>query len=123
MYVYMYVCVYVYMYERERDLWVCVFQQKALRTGTSTRLDDRVFAMCEFKTQPLQQIMRMVYPDMYRMDTISDQVPLPLPISPPKVLDTWLLYNKGYYNNYCLGKLRGFGSLISVWYSIVLVYL
>ena len=31
--------------------------------------------MCEFKTQPLQQMMRMVYPDMYRMDTISDQVP------------------------------------------------
>lgn len=51
-----------------------MWEQKALRTGTSTRLDDRVFAMCEFKAQPLQQTMRMVYPDMYRMDTLSDQV-------------------------------------------------
>ncbi|XP_030224960.1 protein transport protein Sec24B isoform X1 [Gadus morhua] len=52
---------------------LALLKQKALRTGTSTRLDERVFAMCEFKTQPLQQMMRMVYPDMYRMDTISDQ--------------------------------------------------
>jgi len=48
--------------------------QKALRTGTSTRLDERVFAMCEFKTQPLQQLMRMVHPDLYRLDNMSDQV-------------------------------------------------
>lgn len=48
--------------------------QKALRTGTSTRLDERVFAMCEFKTQPLQQLMRMVHPDLYRLDNVSDQV-------------------------------------------------
>lgn len=45
-----------------------------MRTGTSTRLDDRVFAMCEFKTQPLQQMMRMVHPDLYRLDSISDKV-------------------------------------------------
>lgn len=48
--------------------------QKALRTGTSTRLDERVFAMCDFKTQPLQQLMRMVHPDLYRLDNMSDQV-------------------------------------------------
>lgn len=53
---------------------MCVCFQKALRTGTSTRLDERVFAMCEFKTQPLQQLMRMVHPDLYRLDNISDQV-------------------------------------------------
>lgn len=52
----------------------CVPLQKALRTGTSTRLDERVFAMCEFKTQPLQQLMRMVHPDLYRLDDMSDQV-------------------------------------------------
>ncbi|KAG7237145.1 hypothetical protein INR49_032761 [Caranx melampygus] len=40
---------------------------------TSTRLDERVFAMCEFKTQPLQQLMRMVHPDLYRLDNMSDQ--------------------------------------------------
>ena len=53
---------------------ICIFFQKALRTGTSTRLDERVFAMCEFKTQPLQQLMRMVHPDLYRLDNMSDQV-------------------------------------------------
>lgn len=48
--------------------------QKALRTGTSTRLDERVFAMCEFKSQPLHQIMRMVHPDLYRIDNMTEQV-------------------------------------------------
>uniref|UniRef100_A0A669DXQ0 SEC24 homolog B, COPII coat complex component n=1 Tax=Oreochromis niloticus TaxID=8128 RepID=A0A669DXQ0_ORENI len=52
---------------------LALLKQKALRTGTSTRLDERVFAMCEFKTQPLQQLMRMVHPDLYRLDNISDQ--------------------------------------------------
>ncbi|XP_031722794.1 protein transport protein Sec24B [Anarrhichthys ocellatus] len=50
-----------------------LLKQKALRTGTSTRLDERVFAMCEFKTQPLQQLMRMFHPDLYRLDNMSDQ--------------------------------------------------
>uniref|UniRef100_A0AAQ5X0D9 SEC24 homolog B, COPII coat complex component n=1 Tax=Amphiprion ocellaris TaxID=80972 RepID=A0AAQ5X0D9_AMPOC len=52
---------------------LALLKQKALRTGTSTRLDERVFAMCEFKTQPLQQLMRMVHPDLYRLDNLSDQ--------------------------------------------------
>uniref|UniRef100_A0A3Q4HAR0 SEC24 homolog B, COPII coat complex component n=1 Tax=Neolamprologus brichardi TaxID=32507 RepID=A0A3Q4HAR0_NEOBR len=53
---------------------LALLKQKALRMGTSTRLDERVFAMCEFKTQPLQQLMRMVHPDLYRLDNISDQL-------------------------------------------------
>uniref|UniRef100_A0A673VW20 SEC24 homolog B, COPII coat complex component n=1 Tax=Salmo trutta TaxID=8032 RepID=A0A673VW20_SALTR len=52
---------------------LALLKQKALRTGTSTKLDERVFAMCEFKSQPLQQIMRTVHPDLYRLDTMSDQ--------------------------------------------------
>ncbi|KAG7462002.1 hypothetical protein MATL_G00197230 [Megalops atlanticus] len=52
---------------------LALLKQKALRTGTSTRLDDRVFAMCEFKSQPPQHIMRMVHPDLYRIDDLSDQ--------------------------------------------------
>uniref|UniRef100_A0A8C8MHQ1 SEC24 homolog B, COPII coat complex component n=1 Tax=Oncorhynchus tshawytscha TaxID=74940 RepID=A0A8C8MHQ1_ONCTS len=52
---------------------LALLKQKALRTGTSTKLDERVFAMCEFKSQPLQQIMRTVHPDLYRLDTISDE--------------------------------------------------
>ncbi|XP_033949101.1 protein transport protein Sec24B isoform X3 [Pseudochaenichthys georgianus] len=52
---------------------LALLKQKALRTGTCTRLDERVFAMCEFKTQPLQQLMRLVHPDLYRLDNMSDQ--------------------------------------------------
>ncbi|KAM9740768.1 LOW QUALITY PROTEIN: protein transport protein Sec24B [Menidia menidia] len=52
---------------------LALLKQKALRTGTSTRLDERLFFMCEFKTQPLQQLMRMLHPDLYRLDTITDQ--------------------------------------------------
>lgn len=56
--------------------FVCVIfpLQKALRTGTSTRLDERVFAMCEFKSQPLKQIMRMIHPDLFRIDNLTEQV-------------------------------------------------
>lgn len=50
-----------------------LLKQKALRTGTSTKLDERVSSMCEFKSQPLQHTMRMVHPDFYRLDSISDQ--------------------------------------------------
>ncbi|XP_068596232.1 protein transport protein Sec24B [Brachionichthys hirsutus] len=52
---------------------LALLKQRALRTGTSTRLDERVFAMCEFKMQPLQQVMRMVHPDLYRLDNMSDK--------------------------------------------------
>ncbi|KAI4883383.1 hypothetical protein NFI96_024742, partial [Prochilodus magdalenae] len=51
----------------------CHFKQKALRTGISTRLDERVFSMCEFKSQPLKQMMRMIHPDLYRVDNLTDQ--------------------------------------------------
>lgn len=30
--------------------------------------------MCELKSQPLQQIMRMVHPDLYRIDNMTEQV-------------------------------------------------
>ncbi|KAF4092381.1 hypothetical protein AMELA_G00020390 [Ameiurus melas] len=52
---------------------LALLKQKALRTGTSTRLDERVFAMCEFKSQPLKQIMRMIHPDLYRIDNLTEQ--------------------------------------------------
>ncbi|KAM9457408.1 protein transport protein Sec24B isoform 1-T1 [Clarias gariepinus] len=57
---------------------LALLKQKALRTGTSTRLDERVFAMCEFKCQPLKQIMRMIHPDLYRIDNLSEQGALQL---------------------------------------------
>ncbi|TRY93965.1 hypothetical protein DNTS_021119 [Danionella cerebrum] len=52
---------------------LALLKQKALRTGTSTRLDERVFSMCEFKSQPLHQIMKMVHPDLYRIDNMTEQ--------------------------------------------------
>ncbi|XP_051715740.1 protein transport protein Sec24B isoform X2 [Ctenopharyngodon idella] len=57
---------------------LALLKQKALRTGTSTRLDERVFSMCEFKSQPLHQIMRMVHPDLYRIDNMTEQAALHL---------------------------------------------
>lgn len=44
----------------------------AFRTGTSTRLDDRVFAMCEMKTLPLDQLIKFLYPDFYNIDTLFE---------------------------------------------------
>ncbi|XP_072549207.1 protein transport protein Sec24B isoform X2 [Salminus brasiliensis] len=52
---------------------LALLKQKALRTGVSTRLDERVFAMCEFKSQPLKQVMRMVHSDLYRIDNLTEQ--------------------------------------------------
>lgn len=44
--------------------------QTAFRVGTSTRLDDRVFAMSEMKTMPLDQLIRYIYPDFYVLDSL-----------------------------------------------------
>lgn len=48
--------------------------QKAFRTGTSTRLDDRVFSMCQLKYQPLAYAMLMIHPALYRVDDLTDEV-------------------------------------------------
>lgn len=45
----------------------------AFRTGTSTRLDDRVKAMCDMKTKPLYQLLQMVYPDLYAVHNLEEQ--------------------------------------------------
>ena len=46
----------------------------AFRTGTSTRLDDRVFAMCQMKSLPLDQLIRYIYPDFFLLDSLfSDE--------------------------------------------------
>lgn len=33
-------------------------------------MDDRVFAMCEMKTLPLDQLIRYIYPDFYLIDVL-----------------------------------------------------
>jgi protein transport protein SEC24 len=45
----------------------------AFRTGTSTRLDDRVQAMCLMKTLPMDQLIRYIYPDLYLLDPLFSE--------------------------------------------------
>ncbi|XP_038146391.1 protein transport protein Sec24A isoform X1 [Cyprinodon tularosa] len=52
---------------------LALLKQKAFRTGTSTRLDDRVFAMYQLKYQPLAFAMLMIHPSLYRVDDLSDE--------------------------------------------------
>uniref|UniRef100_A0A8I5NNR4 SEC24 homolog B, COPII coat complex component n=1 Tax=Papio anubis TaxID=9555 RepID=A0A8I5NNR4_PAPAN len=52
---------------------LALLKQKAFRTGTSTRLDDRVYAMCQIKSQPLVHLMRMIHPNLYRIDRLTDE--------------------------------------------------
>lgn len=52
---------------------VALLKQKAFRTGTSTRLDERVFAMCQLKYQPLAYLMLMIHPALYRVDNLTDE--------------------------------------------------
>ncbi|XP_035522707.1 protein transport protein Sec24A [Morone saxatilis] len=52
---------------------LALLKQKSFRTGTSTRLDDRVFAMCQLKYQPLAYAMLMIHPALYRIDDLTDE--------------------------------------------------
>lgn len=49
---------------------LALLKHAAFRVGTSTRLDDRVFAMSEMKTMPLDQLIRYIYPDFYQLDSL-----------------------------------------------------
>ncbi|TMS14558.1 Protein transport protein Sec24A [Larimichthys crocea] len=52
---------------------LALLKQKSFRTGTSTKLDDRVFAMCQLKYQPLAYAMLMIHPALYRIDDLTDE--------------------------------------------------
>lgn len=54
---------------------LALLKRKAFRTGTSTRLDDRVADMCALKTSPLAQLVRSVYPDLFPVHELRDHVP------------------------------------------------
>lgn len=45
----------------------------AFRTRTSTRLDDRIKAMCDMKTKPLYQLLQIIYPDLYPVHNLEAQ--------------------------------------------------
>lgn len=62
---------------------MALLKHVAFRTGTSTRLDDRVSAMCELKSLPLEQLIRNIYPDFYLLDSLfygsTNETEKPLP--------------------------------------------
>lgn len=45
----------------------------AFKTGGSTRLDDRVKAMCDMKAKPLCYLLQNVYPDLYPVHNLEGQ--------------------------------------------------
>ncbi|KAI8119133.1 Protein transport protein Sec24B [Lucilia cuprina] len=49
---------------------LALLKHPAFRVGTSTRLDDRVFAMDCMKTLPLDQLMKFIYPEFYNIDVL-----------------------------------------------------
>nr|XP_056715090.1 protein transport protein Sec24A [Euleptes europaea] len=52
---------------------LALLKQKAFQTGTNTRLDDRIFTMCQVKNQPLAYLMLMMHPTLYRIDNLTDE--------------------------------------------------
>lgn len=58
--------------------------QKAFRTGTSTRLDDRVADMCALKTAPLSLLLRATYPALHAVHELHHHLPPPpAPLAQP----------------------------------------
>ncbi|XP_013098692.2 protein transport protein Sec24A [Stomoxys calcitrans] len=49
---------------------LALLKHPAFRVGTSTRLDDRVYAMDCMKTLPLDQLLKFIYPEFYNIDII-----------------------------------------------------
>ncbi|XP_023318251.1 protein transport protein Sec24A isoform X2 [Trichogramma pretiosum] len=44
---------------------IALLKCRAFRFGLSTRVDDRVYAMCQLKALPLCQLIQLIYPDLY----------------------------------------------------------
>ncbi|XP_053077113.1 protein transport protein Sec24A isoform X4 [Acinonyx jubatus] len=55
---------------------LALLKQKSFQTGTNARLDERIFAMCQVKNQPLVYLMLTTHPSLYRVDNLSDEVRL-----------------------------------------------
>ncbi|KAF4098121.1 protein transport protein Sec24A [Onychostoma macrolepis] len=51
---------------------LALLKHKAFRTSGG-RLDERVFAMCQLKQQPLVFLLMMVHPGLYRVDQLTDE--------------------------------------------------
>ncbi|KAF3821556.1 hypothetical protein GH733_009598 [Mirounga leonina] len=53
---------------------LALLKQKSFQTGTNARLDERIFAMCQVKNQPLVYLMLTTHPSLYRVDNLSDEL-------------------------------------------------
>ncbi|XP_042636862.1 protein transport protein Sec24B [Orycteropus afer afer] len=92
---------------------LALLKQKAFRTGTSTRLDDRVYAMCQIKSQPLVHLMKMIHPNLYRIDRLTDEGAIHVndrvvPQPPLQKLSAEKLTREGAFLMDC-------GSILYVW--------
>ena len=48
--------------------------QNAFRVGTSTKLDDRIFAMEQCKVLPVHYLIQSIYPDLYPVHALNEKV-------------------------------------------------
>lgn len=46
----------------------------AFRTNQATRLDERMFSMCQMKSLPLTSLIQYIYPDLYPIHALEEQV-------------------------------------------------
>ncbi|XP_044255774.1 protein transport protein Sec24A [Tribolium madens] len=80
-----------------------LLKSTAFRTGTCTRLDDRVKAMIDMKTKPLGQLIQMIYPDLYPVHNLDEQPVVlnseeePIPQPPHMQLTARCLDSKGAF--------------------------
>ncbi|KGL93673.1 Protein transport protein Sec24B, partial [Charadrius vociferus] len=92
---------------------LALLKQKAFRTGMSTRLDDRVYAMCQMKSQPLVHLMKMIHPNLYRIDKLTDETTIHVndrvvPQPPLQKLSAEKLTREGAFLMDC-------GSIFYIW--------
>ncbi|OCT88321.1 protein transport protein Sec24A [Xenopus laevis] len=52
---------------------LALLKQKAFQTGTNASLDERIFAMCQIKNQPLLHLLLMIHSNLYRVDNLTDE--------------------------------------------------
>ncbi|KAG8200765.1 hypothetical protein JTE90_006348 [Oedothorax gibbosus] len=52
---------------------LALLKHMAFRTGVSTKLDDRVYAMERMKALPLQYLMKYIYPTLYPVHALDDK--------------------------------------------------
>ncbi|XP_050423088.1 protein transport protein Sec24B [Adelges cooleyi] len=52
---------------------LATLKHSAFRTSQPTKLDDRIFSMCQMKSLPLYSLMQFIYPDLYPIHTLEEQ--------------------------------------------------